>query len=128
MAVTQGAIILCAVAAQWSLSLHHTAGIPALMRDQGKLTAFVIRQIRDLQPSVRPGATIYVMNDVFDGYDTQFLFELTYGDHSVHVLLDRYMRLSPAEIERMDYVFAFENGTLKRLKGASAMMKTTWTL
>jgi hypothetical protein len=122
MAVTQGAIVLCAVAAQWSLSLHHTAGIPALMRDQGKLTASVLRQIRNLQPLVPPGARIYVMNDVFDGYDTQFLFELTYRDHSVHVLLDRYMRLSPAEIARMDYVFAFESGTLKRLKGAGAII------
>jgi hypothetical protein len=65
---------------------------------------------------------------VFDGYDTQFLFELTYGDHSVHVLLDRYTRLSPAQIERMDYVFAFENGILKRLKGAGAMIKTNRTL
>jgi hypothetical protein len=128
MAVTQGAIVLCAVAAQWSLSLHHTAGIPALMRDQGKLTASVIRQIRDLQPSVQPGANIYVMNDVFDGYDTQFLFELTYGDHSVHVLLDRHTHLSPAQIDRMDYVFAFENGILKRLKGDGAMMKTVRTL
>jgi len=71
---------------------------------------------------------IYVMNDVFDGYDTQFLFELTYGDHSVHVLLDRYTHLSPAQIERMDYVFAFDNGILKRLKGAGAIMKTNRTL
>ena len=128
MAVTQGAIVLCAVAAQWSLSLHHTKGIPALMKDQGQFTASLIRQIRDLQPTVRPGAAIYVMNDVFDGYDTQFLFELTYGDHSVHVLLDRYTHLSPAQIERMDYVFAFDNGILKRLKGAGAIMKTNRTL
>ena len=128
MAVTQGAIVLCAVAAQWSLSLHHTKGIPALMKDQGQFTASLIRQIRDLQPTVRPGAAIYVMNDVFDGYDTQFLFELTYGDHSVHVLLDRYTHLSPAQLERMDYVFAFDNGILKRLKGAGAIMKTNRTL
>jgi hypothetical protein len=59
-----------------------------------------------------------VINDVFDGYDTQFLFELTYHDRSVHVLLDRYAHRKPAEIERMDYVFTFENGKLKRLKGA----------
>ncbi|MGO9095963.1 MAG: hypothetical protein ACLQGV_12140 [Bryobacteraceae bacterium] len=127
IAVTQAAFMLCAVAAQWSLSLYHTNGIPALMKDRGQLTASVIRQIRSLQPTVQPGAAIYVMNDVFDGYDTQFLFELTYGDRSVHVLLDRYTHLSPAQIERMDYVFAFENGILKRLKGAGAMIRSNRT-
>jgi hypothetical protein len=118
VAVMQGALVLCAVAAQWGVTAHHTAGIGLWVRSQNQLTASVIQQIRSLQPSVRPGATIYVINDVFDGYDTQFLFELTYHDRSVHVLLDRYARLKPAEIERMDYVFTFENGKLKRLKGA----------
>jgi hypothetical protein len=116
--VAQGVLVLCAVAAQWGITAHHTAGIGLWVRSQNQLTASVIEQIHSLQPSVRPGATIYVLNDVFDGYDTQFLFELTYHDRSVHVLLDRHSHLTPAEIERMDYVFTFENGKLKRLKGA----------
>jgi hypothetical protein len=35
----------------------------------------------------------------------------------VHVLLDSHEHLKPAQIERMDYIFTFENGMLKRLKG-----------
>jgi hypothetical protein len=121
--VTQGALVLCAVAAQWGLTAHHTAGIGPWVRSHNQLTASVIQQIHALQPSVKPGATIYVMNDVFDGFDTQFLFELTYHDRSVHVLLDRYAHSTPAEIERMDYVFTFENGKLKRLKGAEGGLR-----
>jgi hypothetical protein len=117
VAVIQGALILGAVAAQWACTAHLIAGIDRAARSQSQLTASVIRQIRSVQPSVRPGSTIYVIQDVFDGYDTVFLFELTYHDRSVHVQLDRYMHLKPAGIQRMDYVFTFENGTLKRLKG-----------
>ena len=115
--VAQGALVLCAVAAQWGVTARHTAGMELWVRGQNQLTASVIEQIASLQPSVKPGATIYVIDDVFDGHDTQFLFELTYHDRSVRVLQDRYARLTPAGIERMDYIFTYENGKLKRLKG-----------
>ena len=117
LAATQGALILGAVAAQWASTAHLMAGIDRAAKSQSQLTASVIQQIRSVQPSVKPGTSIYVMQDVFDGYDTVFLFELTYHDRSVHVQLDRYMHLKPAGIQRMDYVFTFENGRLIRLKG-----------
>ena len=117
VAVTQGALIVCAVAAQWAATAYFTGWINQWVYTQNQLTASVIRQIPLVQPSVRPGSTIYVMQDVFDSYDTAFLFELTYHDHSVHVLLDSHEHLKPAQIARMDYIFTFENGTLKRLKG-----------
>ena len=117
VAVTQGALIVCAVAAQWAATAYFTGWINQWVYTQNQLTASVIRQIPLVQPSVKPGSTIYVMQDVFDSFDTMFLFELTYHDHSVHVLLDSHEHLKPAQIERMDYIFTFENGTLKRLKG-----------
>jgi hypothetical protein len=116
--VTQAALVLCAVAAQWQLSARTTAGLAPLLKIENQRTADVIRQIRSVQPVVRPGSTIYVMNDPFDGFDTQFLFELTYRDHSVTVWLDRHSHLEPSDIDRKDYVFTFENGRLKRLKGS----------
>jgi hypothetical protein len=116
--VTQAALVLGAVAAQWQLSARTTAGFAPLLRIENQRTADVIRQIRSVQPAVKPGSRIYVLNDPFDGFDTQFLFELTYRDHSVTVWLDRHSHLEPFDVARMDYVFTFESGRLKRLKGA----------
>jgi hypothetical protein len=115
VAVTQGALIVCAVAAQWAATAHFMVGIDQWVTKQNQPTASVIRQIPLVQPSVKPGSTIYVMQDKF--YDMMYLFELTYHDHSVHVLWDSHEHLKPAQIEQMDYVFTFENGVLKRLKG-----------
>jgi hypothetical protein len=88
------------------------------MQDEGKKTAAVLQQIQAVQPAVRPGARIYVRNDVFPGFDTKYLFELNYRDRSVEVWLEHQSKLTPADLEKMNYIFAFENGALKRLKGS----------
>ena len=112
------AAVLCVVVMQWALSSWGTARMMSWMKDEGKLTASVLEQIRALQPAVKPGAQIYVIDDVFEGFDTKFLFELTYHDRSVKVWLARYQKLTPEEVQNMDYIFTFEDGALKRLKGA----------
>ena len=114
---TRGALVLCAVALQWAVSSHQTVELMKWMKDEGKLTRSVLEQIRSLQPTVPPGARIYVLDDVFDGFDTKYLLTLTYHDRTVQVWLERHGKPTPAEMEQMDYIFTFDNGTLKRLKG-----------
>lgn len=116
-AAVQAALALCLAGGQWRLSALHSASLAEWLPQDNRLTASVLEQIRTVQPSVKPGANIYVIGDVFQGHDTQFLLELTYRDRSVRVWQDRYSRLTPAEIERMDYVLQYENGRLKRVKG-----------
>jgi hypothetical protein len=55
---------------------------------------------------------------VFPGYDTKYLFELNYRDRSVEVWLEQQAKFAPADLDKMDYIFAFENGALKRVKGS----------
>lgn len=117
-AVVQAALALFAVGYQWKLTDRLATHMRRWVERDGALTADVLGQIRTIQPRVKPGAAIYVIGDVFQGYDTKFLFELQYHDRSVRVFQDRDFNLSPAEIERMDYVFRYENGRLKKLKGA----------
>ncbi len=118
---TRTVAALGVVALQWALSSWGAARMLSWMQDEGKRTASVLEQIRSLQPAVKPGARLYVLDDVFDGFDTKYLFELTYRDRSVDVWLAPHGKLTPAEVQRMDYIFTFENGALKRLKGS-----TTW--
>jgi len=103
---------------QWNWSARQETAVMSWMQDEGKKTAAVLQQIQAVQPAVRPGARIYVRNDVFPGYDTKYLFELNYRDRSVEVWLEHQSKFAPADLEKMNYIFAFENGALKRLKGS----------
>ncbi len=77
----------------------------------------VIQDLRRLQPTMKTGARIYFANDVFDGWDTYFITRLLYRDRTLEVHLASKKTLKPSDLDRMDYVFAFEKGRLKRLKG-----------
>jgi hypothetical protein len=112
------ALALAFTAWQWSWSARQEAAVMSWMQDEGKRTAAVLQQIQEVQPAVRPGARIYVRNDVFPGYDTKYLFELNYRDRSVEVWLEQQAKFAPADLDKMDYIFAFENGALKRVKGS----------
>jgi len=94
--------------------LNRTCALP--LRFAGDLTWSVIRQVRALQPRVPHGSKILFVNDVFDGWDTKFIAELIYRDRSVNVWLQPKTPLTPAEVAGMNYVFAFEGKTLKRLR------------
>jgi hypothetical protein len=117
-AVASVALALIFTAWQWSWSARQEAAVMSWMRDEGKRTAAVLQQIQAVQPAVRPGARIYVRHDVFPGYDTKYLFELNYRDRSVEVWLEQQAQFAPGDLDKMDYIFAFENGALKRLKGS----------
>jgi hypothetical protein len=95
---------------------EHTHYMPA-MRDSGRLTMSVIRQIRALQPAVKPGSRIYVVQDPFPEWDMEFILELMYRDRTVEVSLGDKVPLRPDEVSRMDYVFTFEGERLRKLKG-----------
>ena len=86
-------------------------------RSSGDLTENVFRQVRQIQPSVKPGSRIYVLKGPFADWDMKFIFELTYHDRSVNVTLAEKTPLPPAEVAAMDYVFTWDNGKLVKLKG-----------
>ena len=110
--IVEALLVTSAVALLWFLNADRTTKEMGWYQEGGKLTRSVLQQIRWRQPTVKPGARIYVVNDVFDGFDTMFLIALTYKDHSVQVFLEQHQHLTPAEIGKMDYIFRFDNGVL----------------
>jgi hypothetical protein len=108
-------ILAGAVAVAQGTARQNARVMPA-MEQVGQLTSSVIEQVRAVQPRVRPRSRIYFVNDVFEAWDTKFIAELTYGDPTVDVVLGNQTPLAPADVAKMDYVFAFESGRLKRLK------------
>lgn len=78
----------------------------------------MIAQVLEVQPKVKRGAKIYVYNTPPGSWDTKFIMELLYGDRTTTVWLDTQTPLSQSEIDGMDYVFTFENGKLRLLRGA----------
>ena len=78
--------------------------------DQGARTWPVIQQLNALNIRVRPHSEVVFLDDPFEDYAMYFIGQLWVGDPSVKVHLQRKERMSPAEIGRVDYVFAFANG------------------
>ncbi len=111
-------VVILGVAALWSWTESRNWDTYRGMQDGTELTWNVIQQVRSVQPAVRSGSKVYVANDVFEGWDTKFIMELVWGDRTVNVWLASQSKLSREEIEGMDYIFTFENGKLKRVKGA----------
>ncbi len=105
------------VRAYWRQTAREQKYVLPAMRDSGKLTMSAIRQVRALLPKAPRGSKIYVAQDPFPEWDMKFIFELTYGDHTVDVWLGKKVPLPPEQVERMDYVFTFEGERLKKLKG-----------
>jgi hypothetical protein len=116
---TLSAALLCAigVAAFVRLTLRHNVGMPRYMAEPTKLTMHVAHEVRRVLPRPKPGASAIFLTDVSESFDTHFIAELVWGDPSVHVLLQHFSKLAPAEIESLDYVFEFSpDGKLRMLK------------
>jgi hypothetical protein len=112
-----GALALLGIVLFWANTERH-GDVPEGIRKPAQLTWSVAEQIRAVQPTVKPGSRIYVVRGPFRDWDMKFIMELVYHDRSVNVWLGEKAPLPPAEIDRMDYVFTFEAGKLKRLKGS----------
>jgi hypothetical protein len=112
-----GVLVVAGIAAYWAIMEHANRFVLPGIRDPGKLTEEMFRQVREVQPSVKPGSKIYVLKNPFANWSMKFIFELTYHDRSVNVRLAEKQPLPPAEVEQMDYIFTYEDGRLKRLKG-----------
>jgi hypothetical protein len=111
-AFTIGALLAVPIGALWAHSAGQAARMHPLRVNLGRSTWFVLDEIRAVQPSVRSGARIYVLNDTQPGYDTMFVMRLAWGDRSVQVFLDQHDHLPAENIRAMDYVFRFEKGKL----------------
>jgi hypothetical protein len=109
-------LILAGAAAVAQGTARQNARVMPAIEQTGRLTSSVIEQVRSVQPRVKPRSRIYFVNDVFEAWDTKFIAELTYGDPTVDVVLGNQTPLTPADVAKMDYIFAFEGGRLKRLK------------
>ncbi len=111
-------VLLAGVALFWAKTeRQHAIVFPGVLRP-AEMTRSAIEQVRSLQPRIRPGSKVYVLQSPFPGWDMKFIMELVWRDRSVDVMLADKTPLPPSEIERMDYVFSFEDGKLVRLKGA----------
>jgi len=80
----------------------------------------VFRSIQEqwttLLPTVKPGAQIAFYNEIFEDWDAKFIAELLYKDRSITVHLNDKPALSPSDLDKMDYVLAFEQEKLVILK------------
>jgi hypothetical protein len=82
----------------------------------GREFSLVKEQLTALLPKVKPGTQIVFYNDIFQDWDAKFIAELLYKDRSVNVRLNDKTPLSRSELDRADYVLAFEQEKLVILK------------
>jgi hypothetical protein len=116
-AAPHAVLFLLAAVCVWRASAGPTRFLGPALKRVGDQCLSIAGQLLQVQPHVKPGSRIYFVNDVYEGYDAMFITELVYHDGSVKVWLGARQPLPPASIAGMDYVFAFENGRLKKLRG-----------
>lgn len=113
-----GVLVALGIAGFWAKTERANKFTLEGMRVAGELTENVFRQVRQVQPTVKPGSKIYVLKGPFADWDMKFILELTYHDHSVNVWLADKTPLPPAEVAGMDYIFTWEDGKLVKVKGS----------
>ena len=86
---------------------------PAMMI-QGQITQPVLREFAALRPRVPPHSQVVFLQDPFDGWDMVFIAELSFGDRTVKVHLQRMENLPPSELAKMRQ-FTWEGGKLLQL-------------
>jgi hypothetical protein len=59
---------------------------------------------------------VVFLNDPFEDWDMMFIAELWFRDRTVSIRLQRKAPLSPEDLARVDYLFAFENGKLVQVR------------
>jgi hypothetical protein len=110
-------LVLLGVALLWRVTAHEDPR--AAFEKEGRVTWALMQDFRALRPPVKPGSRIVVLDDVFYGWKVCFIGELTIGDHSVHVWLQKKTPFPPAEIEKMDYILTIRDDRLVCLKPAA---------
>ncbi len=90
--------------------------VPAQMIDSCARTWTVIRDLRRPELAIKPGSSVYILNDTFGGYDTYMILRLFYRDKNFEPVIARIRPLTPAEQARMDYIFTYDQDHLKLLK------------
>jgi hypothetical protein len=86
------------------------------MQELGQETWGVIRQLRDLRPTVRPNSTVVFLSDPFDGFDMAFIAELWFRQPGLNIKLHRKTPFTPEELAKVDHVFTYEAGRLGQLR------------
>lgn len=112
------AAIVTAALAPWAVhsAILERRLIRPQMRELGEETWAVIRQLRDLKPTVRQNSVIVFLNDPFDGFDMAFIAELWFRQPGLNIRLDRKTPFSPEELAKADHVFSFEKGQLTQIR------------
>jgi hypothetical protein len=102
----------------WAMHHAHVKRVAVLpaMNHTGRQSWEVIEQLRALHPRVRPRSTVVFRDDPFQGYDMAFIAALWFRDRSLQIQLDRMTPLSAQELQKANYVFAFEGGRMVQLR------------
>ena len=79
-------------------------------------TEEVIRQLRQMNPSVRPHSRVLFLRDPFVDWDMVFIGELWFHDRTVEVRSNHKTPMSPEEIAKFDYIFDWVDGRLVRIR------------
>ena len=112
------AAVVAAAVVPWAL--HNARLKRQLIRPQmqelGQETWSVIRQLRDLQPKVRPNSTVVFLNDPFDGFDMAFIAELWFRQPGLNIRLHRKTPFSPEELAKADHLFTYVGGKLEQVR------------
>src|SRR5262249_34839178 len=97
---------------------HTVRGWPAkaqVMIEGQQKTWRVIEQIRGLHVQPMRAATVLVLNDPFDGFDTMFIARLFWRDPTIQIFLgNRFdVPITAEKIREFDWVLSFEGSTLR---------------
>lgn len=101
--------------AWWAKTEHQNRYLGPSALAVGELTWKAIQQACAIT-DIRPGSRVYVENDAFEGWDSKFILELCWGDHTVSVTPGSRLPLPPDQVAQMDHVFTFEDGSLRRVR------------
>jgi hypothetical protein len=107
------ALIVCASFVFWAAKNdhHRRQVVRAAIADLGKETAFAIRQLRTLNPHLKPDTDVAFLHDPFDGWDITFICELWFRDKTLRFHAQHLTPMTAEELAKMT-VFDFQNGRL----------------
>jgi hypothetical protein len=105
--------------AAWNRSFYDS-DVRNAMASMGHPTAEVIQQLRDLNPPVRPHDTVVFLNDPFDGWDMDFIAELSFRDPTVAIRLNKKTPLTAEELAHANFLFDWRDGRLVAVRGRQA--------
>ena len=122
-ALPERAVVTCLLA----IALLYYVDRTALIHSQavrgyfhnGEKTWNQIEQVRALTFRPPYGSRIALLNDPFpEGWDEMFIVKLWWNDHSLQVFLQNQQHLPASELDRMDFIFDFPNGSLTQIRPA----------